>query len=82
MTRREEIIEALNLLGGHGTLKEIYEKVAEITDKEMPKSFEAVIRGELEKNSSDSDAYNGRHDTFCLYSEKGRGEWALRNPYS
>ena len=78
MTRTEEIIEALTQLGGHATLKEIYDKVAEITDKEMPKSFEAVIRGAIERHSSDSDAFDGKNAIFSLYGKKGDGEWALR----
>lgn len=80
MTRKEEVIVALNQMGGQGTLKEIYDKVAEITQKDIPKSFEAIIRGTLEKNSSDSDAFAGKNDLFYIVNEKGKGKWGLREP--
>lgn len=79
MTWKDAIIKALESLGGHATLEDIYDKIDEISDKTKTKSYKATIRGTLEKNSSDSEAYDGRTDTFYMYGQKGDGEWGLRS---
>lgn len=78
MTYKEKIIEALNLLGGHAYLNDIYkvfEKSSE--DIKLPKSYKAIIRATLERYSSDSMAFEGAEDLFYSVDGIGNGHWGL-----
>lgn len=86
----ELIIKSLEALWWKGHLSQIYEKVEEINPhiknnfgKSDPlkkeSSFRASIRAYLEKNSSDSEAYNGKNDYFYLVYKKWEWYWWLRN---
>jgi len=44
----------------------------------LPVNLEAIVRRELENNSSDAGAYAGRHDLFKTVHGLGNGFWALR----
>lgn len=78
MTWRDEVASALQKLNGQGTLTEIYEKVAELKEADISKSFTASIRDALERNSSDSVKFNGKNDVFYCVHGKGQGIWGLR----
>lgn len=79
MTYKEEIIIALKNLGGHAYLEDIYSQYLKITTKSIPKSFKAIIRANIERNSSDSDVYEGKNDVFYSVDGKGNGHWGIRN---
>ena len=74
-------------LGGKAHLKDIYAKVEEIllsdefknNPKRESKDIQAIIRGTIECNSSDSEKYNNKNDIFYSVSGKGKGEWGLRD---
>ena len=78
---RDDIVDALRRLGGEADLHEIYRKVTDIRQKEgrsLPPSVDAVIRRELENNSSDSESFTGHRNLFRSVNGIGGGRWALR----
>ena len=78
---RDDIIDALGRLGGEADLHEIYRTVTEIRQKagrSLPASVDAVIRRELENNSSDSESFTGHRNLFRSVNGIGGGRWALR----
>ncbi|MBO9670663.1 MAG: hypothetical protein J7485_09120 [Sphingobium sp.] len=78
---RDDVRRALEVLGGHGHLSEIYRKVREIrliSGRSLPPSTDAIIRRELEYNSSDSESFTGHHDWFRSSRGIGEGDWSLR----
>jgi len=80
-TWRDDVRAALEWLGGRAHLGAIYEQVQTIrgaAGRSIPPSLEAVVRRTLEDHSSDSEAYRGVLDLFCMAEGKGAGVWALR----
>ncbi|MFR1823033.1 MAG: HNH endonuclease [Clostridium saudiense] len=77
----DEIIEAIEELGGHAFYKDIYDKIIERDNMDLiqNKSWRASVRGTIERYSSDSDVYNGKLDIFYSVEGKGKGHWGLRN---
>lgn len=75
---REEVLEALREIGGLGTLNSIYEAVRSRRSGPLPASWQAIVRRELEYNSSDSASHQKRHDLFRSVNGIGGGVWALR----
>ncbi|MFK0163928.1 DUF3883 domain-containing protein [Rhizobium sp. NPDC090279] len=65
-------------IGGQGSLSEIYEAVRANRQDTLPKSWEAIVRRELEYNSSDSESYKRRYNLFRSVNGIGSGVWALR----
>lgn len=76
---REEVVIALQTIGGEGTLLQICDAVERNTARELPPSWKAIIRRELEYNSSDSQSYKGRFDLFHSVKGIGTGIWGLRS---
>lgn len=77
----DDVVEALNELGGTADLNRIYEAVTQTRKRKgrsLPPSIDAVIRRTLENYSSDSDAFLEKEDFFCMPHGKGAGVWALR----
>ena len=75
-TWRDEIIRALQNLGGKAHLSKIYDEVEQITTKSIPRTLIAVIRDTLQKHSSDSVKFvDTGSDDFISY---GDGVWGLR----
>lgn len=77
----DDIVTALESVGGAGFYSEIYQIVRDIrssNQRSIPISFEEVVRKEIEIHSSDSDAFQGREDLFCAPKGKGAGYWELR----
>ena len=71
---------------GHGAgLAEIYKRVEEVRrapGRSVPKSLDAVVRGTLEENSSDSEKFKDKDtskDIFYMAEGKGGGIWGLRS---
>lgn len=78
---RHDVVEALRSLGGQATLERIYREVERIRRSRganLPPSTEAIVRRELEYNSSDSSSYTGRYDLFFSVDGLGSGIWGLR----
>lgn len=78
---RDDVWSALEKLGGSAPLVEIYRCVREIRRAEgrrVPASLDAIVRRELEYNSSDSESFTERYDWFRSVHGIGAGVWALR----
>lgn len=81
-TWREDTHQALVDLGGRAPLSKIYQTVRENRAKggrTTPRNLEAVVRKELEINSSDSEVFHGGQDLFRMPEGKGAGIWALKD---
>ncbi len=80
-TWKDEVKKALENLGGEANLKDIYNEVRKTTSKNITRTYKSSIRAALERNSSDSEAYEGKEDIF--YSTGiGNGIWGLREKQS
>ncbi len=77
-TWREDVVRALTKIGGQGHLSEIYRSIEKIRQGPLPQNFHAIVRRELEHNSSDSIAYLGKRDLFRNVKGIGEGVWSLR----
>lgn len=75
---RNDVVIALKNIGGQGSLSEIYEAVRSSREGILPRTWEAIVRRELEYNSSDSESYKHRYDLFRSVNGIGSGVWALR----
>ena len=78
---RDDVMQALTDLGGTATLDEIYRRVRSIrraAGRSLPPSTDAVIRRELENNSSDSESFTRERDWFEMPKGKGAGIWSIR----
>ncbi len=78
-TWRSDIKRALRNLGNTASLGDIYAEVRRIRPLPHPPALEAIIRGELERHSSDSENWQpGAEDAFYSVQGVGRGVWGLR----
>ncbi|WP_152522555.1 hypothetical protein [Sphingobium ummariense] len=78
---RDDVRSALLELGGAGYLRDIYDQVRKIrlsAGRSLPVNTHAIIRRELEYNSSDASAFTGERDWFQTVDGIGGGKWALR----
>lgn len=73
-----DVITALLLLGGEGSLPDIYRSVASIRDVSLKKNWKASVRRTIEQHSSDSDAFTGQADLFYSARGIGNGRWGFR----
>lgn len=78
MVWREDVETALKNIGGVGSLAQIYDSVEAVRGGDLPHSFRAIVRRELEYNSSDSESFKGRFDLFYSVLGIGSGIWGLR----
>jgi hypothetical protein len=81
MAWRDDVRAALEEIGGQGSLQAIYRAVGEIRRRSgdpLPPSWQAIVRRELEYNSSDSESYQKRFNLFYSVSGIGGGVWGLR----
>ena len=79
-TWRDDVVKALENLGGVAHLSKIYTEVKKVRKGKISPSWGQTIRKELEVNSSDSDVfekYNGK-DLFYMAQGKGKGVWGLK----
>ncbi len=76
---RDDVVEALQRIGGRGSLAEIYESVKLVRAANRPPTWQAIVRRELEYNSSDSKSHQKRHDLFRSVNGIGGGVWSLRD---
>lgn len=77
-TMLENVIKALEQLGGKGIYSQIYETYEQITGQPLTDNKKAGIRRTIEVNSVDSNAFTG-NDIFYSVEGKGKGVWGLRN---
>lgn len=78
-TWKEDIIKALNMLGGEASWSDIFNAIKKIRPPEkLTKTWENTVRTEVFHYSSDSDSYLNGEDLF--YSVEGirKGIWGLR----
>jgi hypothetical protein len=75
---RDDVYQALKNLGGKGHLDSIYAEIRRIRPGDLPASWEAIVRRELEYNSSDSESWQRKHDLFYSVDGLGKGVWGLR----
>lgn len=81
MLWRQDVAGALRDLGGEAHLSEIYDRVRKRRlegGRSVPTELEAIVRRELENNSSDAGAYTGKRDWFRTVDGLGKGRWALK----
>jgi len=83
MTWLDAIKEALEELGGKGSLEDIYKKVQEIGHKKLSiekcDTWRDTIRQTIYDHSSDSESFRSGVDIFC---HLGHGIWGLRDMLS
>lgn len=78
---RESVELALRNLGGGANLDGLYREVRKVRTEHndtIPRSLEAIVRKELEYNSSDSSNWRGERDLFYSVHGIGKGFWGLR----
>ena len=77
----DDVLEGILALGGKGYYSDIYKSVKETrirNGSRIPKSFEAIIRREIENHSSDSKVYLGKRNLFAAPKGLGAGYWVVR----
>ena len=78
MTWLEQVINALKALGGIASYSDIYDYIQKHSTRKLPPSWKAIIRATIERNSSDSEAFEGKMDLFYSVEGIGKGVWGLR----
>ena len=73
---KDEVVNALQSLGGKATLAEIYIYIENNSNRELPETWQATVRYTLQIHSSDTDSYKGGEDIFRRLD---RGYWGLRD---
>lgn len=79
---RDDVRAGLQACDGEAPLREIYAAVRKIRvgkGRSVPLNLQAIVRRELEYNSSDSNVFAGKYDWFRSVGGLGSGIWALRN---
>ncbi|MFK5596358.1 HNH endonuclease [Methylobacterium sp. HMF5984] len=82
MAWRDDVQTALASIGGQAPLRKIYAAVASVREangQQLPETWQAIIRRELEYNSSDSESHQKRFDIFYSVEGIGSGIWGLRS---
>jgi hypothetical protein len=74
----DDIVQALEHLGGVASLGEIYKSVRAIRRPPHPESLEATVRNAIESHSSHSRNFRG-NDLFFSVNGLGGGVWGLRS---
>ena len=78
----DSVLKALENLDGAGHLSEIYEEINLIRPSiNNHNTWQAQVRATLERNSSDSEAWNGKVDIFSN-EDLGSGDWSLKDNYA
>lgn len=79
MSLVDQIVQALEALGGHARYSDLYAYWEKNADGPLPKNWKSSIRGRIEENSSESKAFKGDQDLFYPVCGLGRGVWGLKN---
>ncbi len=75
---RDEIVNVLQALGGEATLQEIYEYIEIHSNKERTSNWKAIVRYNINRNSSDTETF--KYGGIDKFRHVGPGRWALRKP--
>lgn len=75
MAMLDDIVAAMNKLGGHCYFKDLYTEL----EKTNPNFLKSTVRATIERHSQDSKAFNKKH-IFYSVDGLGRGHWGLVNP--
>lgn len=73
----EDVITAMENLGGSARYADLYREIERIRPNLTP-TWQAGVRREIERHSSDSAAWEGRRNVFFTVEGIGRGVWGLR----
>jgi hypothetical protein len=80
---KNDIIRAINELGGVAHNDDIYRRVSEIRKGDLVEKWQEDIRATIHRYSSDASRYGGGEDIF--YSRDGvknrTGWWGVRQKY-
>lgn len=79
----DEVIDVIQLLGGKAHYNDIYRVMyqRQIMNFEENPHWQAAVRQNIERFSSDSKAYSGKKDIFYSVEGKGSGVWGIREEY-
>lgn len=77
-TWTEDIVTALDNIGGSGSYSDIYEEVAQVR-AELPPTWKEVVRRNIQDHSSDSRGFRQGADLFFSVEGLGQGVWGLRS---
>lgn len=78
-TWAEDIIEALERIGGSGTYDQIYASVLDVRSLPLPASWRQIVQRQIQDLSSDSSGFKGGQDLFFSVNGIGGGAWGLRS---
>lgn len=74
----EDIVTALQNLGGSASYDDLYAEIEKIRPA-LPESWKAVVRRRVQDLSSDSAGFKGGEDLFFSVEGLGSGVWGLRS---
>lgn len=77
---KEECVYLLEILGGEGTLTEIYETFLNYGTRPYVNKYDSCIRSALQAHTRGCNFFNGE-ELFVMPSGKHSGRWALKNKY-
>ena len=75
----EDLVNALEKLGGVASLQDIYREIEQIRVGRLSEYWQANVRAIIEDFSSDSLRYKGKKDVFFSAEGIGGGVWGLRS---
>lgn len=78
-TWTEDVIQAMQNLGGQVHYSTLYEEVKRIRTEPLPESWQEQIRRAIQIHSSDSTSFADGADLFYAAEGLGNGVWALRD---
>lgn len=78
--RLDNIIKALNYIGGRGNINSINKAYEHITNQNLSDASKKYIQENLEKNSPDSPSYNGKPIFYKIYVDNSQ-IWKISNEY-
>ncbi len=79
MTWLEDIINALENLGGKATYSELNDYISRTTARDLSPTWQNTVRQTILDHSSDSTSFRSGKDIFYSIGGKGAGYWGLRN---
>jgi hypothetical protein len=74
----EDIVTAMENLGGSARYPVLYDEIERIRPN-LPPTWQSGVRRDIERHSSDSEAFEGRRDVFFTVEGIGSGFWGLRS---
>jgi hypothetical protein len=75
----EDLVNALENLGGVASLQDIYKEIENIRVGRLSEHWQANVRAIIEDFSSDSIRYKNKQDVFFSAEGIGGGVWGLRS---